>query len=147
MFMLDRNQSFVLNAYVTTPGPQTIIPKGMLIDRRSDGIYVASLLPDLFYGADGSQLTSSWRQNLTQTGDQIVLSRNPDDPHVPNEQLYWRKVSNNEEKDLEENGKEIEPTFIEGIVEWWTSLAPFEQFLIPAVSIGAVVTAAYFLTR
>ena len=65
---------------------------GMITERRADGIYAAPLLPQLFYGADGNQL-STWRQNITQTGNITLLSRAGGQPSIPKEQLAWRKVA------------------------------------------------------
>ena len=73
--MLDKDEYFSLNAYVQTPGEQTFALRGYLVDRRPDGTYIAPLLPEMFCGADGHQLIGSWRQNLTATGDQVILSR------------------------------------------------------------------------
>jgi len=89
--MLDWDQSFSMQANVTSPGPQRIALKGYITERRPDGLYAAPLLPQLFYGADGSQLTT-WRQNLTGTGAQTILSRSGGQPSIPKEELYWRKI-------------------------------------------------------
>ncbi|GAH30536.1 unnamed protein product, partial [marine sediment metagenome] len=59
--MLDWDESFSMQANVTSPGPQRIVLRGYVTERRPDGLYAAPLLPQLFYGADGTQLTS-WRQ-------------------------------------------------------------------------------------
>ncbi|MBA7645023.1 hypothetical protein ES703_52775 [subsurface metagenome] len=89
--MLDWDESFSMQANVTSPGPQRIALRGFITERRPDGLYAASLLPQLFYGADGTQLTS-WRQYLTGTGEQTILSRSGGEPSIPKEELYWRKV-------------------------------------------------------
>jgi hypothetical protein len=91
MLMLDEDESFSLTAYVESPGYQRVVLKGYLVSRRSDGTYIAPLIPQLFYGADGTQL-QTWRQNLTTTGSQVILSRFGGQPSVPREELYWRKV-------------------------------------------------------
>ena len=91
--MLDWDESFSMQANVTSPGSQRIALRGFITERRSDGLYAASLLPQLFYGADGTQL-STWRQNITGTGEQTILSRSGGEPSIPKEELYWRKVSN-----------------------------------------------------
>ena len=91
--VLDEDESFSMQANVTTPGPQSIVLRGYITQRRPDGLYIASLLPQLFFGADGSQL-STWRQNLTGTGEQTILSRSGGLPTLPREELYWRRVGN-----------------------------------------------------
>jgi len=89
--MLDEDESFSLTAYVESTGYQRVALQGYLVERRSDGTYIAPLIPQLFYGADGTQL-QMWRQNLTSTGSQVILSRSGGYPKVPKEELYWRKV-------------------------------------------------------
>jgi len=91
--VLDEDESFSMQANVTTPGPQTVVLRGYITQRRSDGLYAAPLLPQLFYGQDGTQL-STWRQNLTGTGEQTILSRSGGLPTIPREELYWRRVGN-----------------------------------------------------
>ena len=91
--MLDWDESFSMQANVTSPGPQRIALRGYITERRPDGLYAASLLPQLFYGADGTQLTT-WRQNLTGTGSQTILSRSGGQPSIPKEELYWRRIGN-----------------------------------------------------
>lgn len=89
--MLDWDEYFSMQANVTSPGPQRIALRGYITERRPDGLYAAPLLPQLFYGADGTQLTT-WRQDLTGTGEQTILSRSGGQPSIPKEELYWRKV-------------------------------------------------------
>ena len=90
--MLDEDESFSISANVTSSGPQRTILKGYLVSRRPDGVYVAPLIPQLFYGASGSQL-QTWRQNITTTGNQVIISRVAGGlPNVPKQELYWRKV-------------------------------------------------------
>jgi len=91
--MLDWDESFSMKANVTNPGPQRIALRGYITERRPDGMYAASLLPQLFYGADGTQL-STWRQNISGTGEQTILSRSGGQPSIPKEELYWRRVGN-----------------------------------------------------
>ena len=92
VLMLDEDDSFSISANVTSPGPQRTILQGYLVSRRSDGVYVAPLIPQLFYGASGSQL-QTWRQNITTTGNQVIISRVAGGlPNVPKQELYWRKV-------------------------------------------------------
>ena len=82
-----------MQANVTSPGSQRIVLRGYVTERRSDGLYAAPLLPQLFYGADGAQLTS-WGQYLSGTGSQTILSRSGGQPSIPKEELYWRRVGN-----------------------------------------------------
>lgn len=103
--MLDEDQSFTLTANVTAAGYQSIVLKGYLVSRRSDGTYIAPLIPQLFYGASGAQL-STWRQWLPSAGEQVLLSRVAGMPEVPREELWWRKVS---EPEIKEAEKEIVP--------------------------------------
>ena len=75
-----------------------MVLKGFLVSRRVDGTYIAPLIPQLFYGADGKQLTT-WRQYLPTAGSQVILSRAAGGyPKVPRQELYWRKVSDFEEE-------------------------------------------------
>ncbi len=90
--MLDWDESFSMEANVTSPGPQRMVLKGYITERRADGLYAAPLLPQLFYGADGAQLTS-WRQYLPTAGSQVILSRSGGQPSIPKEELFWRKIS------------------------------------------------------
>lgn len=82
-----------MQANVTSPGPQGIVLRGYITERRPDGLYAAPLLPQLFFGADGTQLTS-WRQYISGTGAQTILSRSGGQPSIPKEELYWRRVGN-----------------------------------------------------
>jgi len=91
--MLDWDEYFSMQANVTSPGPQRIALRGYITERRPDGLYAAPLLPQLFYGADGIQL-STWRQNISGTGSQTILSRSGGQPSIPKEQLYWRRIGN-----------------------------------------------------
>ena len=91
--MLDWDESFSMQANVTSPGPQRIVLRGYITERRPDGLYAAPLLPQLFYGADGTQLTS-WRQYISATGPQTILSRSGGQPSIPKEELFWRRVGN-----------------------------------------------------
>ena len=91
--VLDKDEFFSMSANVTSPGPQRIALRGYITERRSDGLYAAPLIPQLFYGADGNQL-STWRQNISGTGSQTILSRSGGLPMVPREELFWRRVRN-----------------------------------------------------
>jgi len=90
--ILDEDESFSMQANVTTPGYQRVVLSGFIREQRPDGTYIASLLPQLFFGADGSQL-STWRQYISGTGEQTILSRSGGLPTLPREEMYWRKVS------------------------------------------------------
>jgi len=96
MLMLDEDEGFSLMANVVSPGYQSVVLKGYLVSRRSDGTYIASLIPQLFYGADGTQL-ATWRQNIPVAGEQVLLRREAGEPKVPREELYWRRVPSKEE--------------------------------------------------
>ena len=89
--MLDWDESFSMQANVISPGYQNMALTGFITERRSDGVYAAPLLPQLFYGADGTQL-STWRQYISGTGEQTILSRVGGEPSIPKEELYWRKA-------------------------------------------------------
>jgi len=91
--MLGWDESFSMQANVTSPGYQGVVLRGYITDRRLDGLYAAPLLPQLFYGADGTQLTT-WRQYISGTGSQTILSRSGGQPSIPKEELYWRRVGN-----------------------------------------------------
>jgi hypothetical protein len=91
--MLDWDQSFSMQANVTSPGYQSVVLRGYITERRPDGLYAAPLLPQLFYGADGTQLTT-WRQYISGTGSQTILSRSGGQPSIPKEELYWRRIGN-----------------------------------------------------
>ena len=92
MLMLEENEAFSLSAYIEAPGEVRVVPSGYLVSHRSDGTYIAPLIPQLFYGWNGTQL-QTWRQDITATGEQVILSRSGGQPKVPREELYWRKVS------------------------------------------------------
>ena len=115
---LDENEYFSLNAYVQALGDQTIALSGYLVEHRSDGTYVAPLIPDLFYGVNGTQLSHSWRQNFTATGDQTILSRSGGEPSVPRNELYWRKISNNGQMKKEEVQKEVQLVEVPVLPSW-----------------------------
>ncbi|GAH86345.1 unnamed protein product, partial [marine sediment metagenome] len=89
--MLDWDESFSMQANVISPGPQRMVLKGYITERRPDGLYAAPLLPQLFFGVDGTQL-SSWRQYLPTAGSQVILSRSGGQPSIPKEELFWRRI-------------------------------------------------------
>ena len=92
MVVLDWDDSFSLDAFVLTPGPQTTIVRGMITELRPDGVYGTPFLPALFYGQDGKPL-QTLSQNLTGTGNQTILTRSGGQPNVPRQDLFWRKIS------------------------------------------------------
>ena len=96
MLMLDEDESFSLTANVTSPGYQTIALRGFLVSRRGGETWVAPLIPQLFYGVSGEQL-QTWRQYFSEAGEQVILYRYPEDPEVPREELWWRRVPSREE--------------------------------------------------
>ena len=100
-FYLGEDESFSLTANVTATGEQSVVLRGYLVSRRNDGTYIAPLIPQLFYGWNGSQLGASWRQDIEATGEQVILSRSGGYPKVPREELFWRKVSDFEKVEVE----------------------------------------------
>lgn len=129
MLMLDEDQSFTLTGYVESPGYQSIVLKGYLVSRRPDGIYIAPLIPQLFYGASGEQLRT-WRQWLPSAGEQVLLSRVAGMPEVPREELWWRKVAEPAVRE-EPAAREVIPT---QVVDWY-----------PIVGASAVLVALLML--
>ena len=97
MLYLEEDESFSMTANVESAGYQRIALKGFLVRRDNNGVYIGSLLPQMFYGASGTQL-STWRQYLPTSGSQVILSRTAGgDPEVPKEEIYWRKVADLEQ--------------------------------------------------
>lgn len=131
--MLDENESFSLTAYVQTLGEQNMALSGYLVSRRSDGTYIAPLIPDLFYGVDGNQLQHSWRQNLTTTGSQVILSRSGGLPKVPRQDLYWRKV---------ETRTPTETVEAQKVVSMQTP-----SWVLPAALIGGILLVGLFIYK
>ena len=99
--MLGKDQSVSMSAYVTSPGYQSLVLRGYLVERRNGETWVAPLIPQLFYGVTGAQLGPTWRQYLPAAGEQVVLSRVGGKPEVPREELYWRKVADEEVRVME----------------------------------------------
>lgn len=130
---LENDEYFSMNAYVQSLGDQTIALSGYLVEHRSDGTYIAPLIPDLFFGVNGTQLQHSWRQNFTVTGDQTILSRSGGEPSVPRNELYWRKISNNGQMKKEE-------------VQLVEVPAPLPSWVIPVGILSAIV-GGYILYR
>lgn len=88
---LDEKEDFKLDAHVDADGQQRFILTGYLVRRRADGVYRTPLLPEMFFGANGQQL-DTWSQYLT-AGDHTILRRDSGNPHVPDSELNWFKVS------------------------------------------------------
>jgi len=138
--MLNEDQYFSLTANVISPGPQSMVLRGYLVSERADGTYIAPLIPQLFYGADGTPLTT-WRQNLTQTGSQVILSRAAGGyPQVPREELYWRKIKTPKE---EKPVLEAKPT----LIEQFNALPLYQKLLLGAGVISAVAGAGYLIAK
>lgn len=114
--LLDEDESFSMSAYVDSPGEQRIALSGYLVQHRGDGTYVASLLPQLFYGVTGTQL-QTWRQDFTATGDQVILSRSGGLPMLPREELNWRKVESTEQ------AKAVEAKPLAEAPNYWPTIA------------------------
>lgn len=125
--ILDKNESFSMSVYAESPGYQRVVLSGYLLERRADGAYLAPLLPQLFYGANGAVL-SSWRQYLPTAGNQVILSRSGGLPTLPREDLYWRKVSDNQTQKQEVQTAPIT-----------APLATTPNWLIPVAILGIVV--------
>ena len=92
VLMLDEDEYFSMQANVLSPGYQSVVLRGYLVKKEGGETYIAPLLPQLFYGSNGTQL-STWRQYISGTGEQTILSRSGGLPTIPDEELYWRKVS------------------------------------------------------
>ena len=131
--MLDENESFTLTANVESTGYQGIALQGYLVDRRSDGTYIAPLIPQLFYGVNGTQL-QTWRQNLTSTGSQVILSRSGGYPKVPKEELYWRKVEEPEKPEEKAEGAKV----VQLQVPSW---------VLPVALIGGILLVGLFIYK
>jgi len=89
--MVPEGTSFMIEAYVESPGWVSIIPRGYLVSEWAGRKWKTPLLPQMFYGAAGEQLTS-WRQYIPKAGWQVILSRRAGRPRIPREQLAWRPI-------------------------------------------------------
>lgn len=128
VLLLDENESFSLTANVEAAGSQRLALSGYLVQHRTEGTYYAPLIPQLFYGADGHQL-SSWRQDL-QAGEQTILSRYGGEPSVPNHELWWRKVA-----EAEKTSQTLTPTPSKFEIP---NLLPLVAFILATVGFGYV---------
>lgn len=138
MLYLDEDESFSLTANITNLGYQTMVLHGFLVKKEGGETYVAPLLPQMFYGADGQQLGASWRQYLT-AGSHIILSRSGGEPEVPREELYWRRIGDGEERGASE-------PMVESYAEPSLTVSPVT--ILTAVVAGAtVIGLVYWLSK
>jgi len=156
--MLDEDESFSMSANISSPGYQSVVLRGYLVKRIGNGTYVAPLIPQLFYGADGLPLTT-WRQNLSTAGSQVILSRGAGGyPQVQDECLFWRKISDGmagqprtdaerAERHLERYGTTELPPRGTGYGLQAPSLQ-IPSWVVPvAIGVGAIAVIGYFLWK
>lgn len=89
---LNEKEDFKLDAHVDSDGQQRFAVIGYLVRHTPDGVYRTPLIPEMFFGVNGEQL-DTWSQYLTK-GDHTILRRDSGNPHVPDSDLNWVKVSN-----------------------------------------------------
>lgn len=143
VYMIPEEGSFSLSAYVATPGYQTIIPKGFLLSRRQGEVWIAPLIPQLFYGVTSEQLGPSWRQYLPEAGEHVILSRVAGKPEVPREELYWRKISEEEVPELQAVAElDVWTQWTDWLAQNWVWFVPVLATLAAPV-IGAGATALW----
>ena len=97
VLMLEEDQYFSMQGYVTATGYQTVALNGYLVRRRGNNVYYASLEPEMFFGWSGAQLVGTWRQDIGATGHQTILSRSGGQP-MPASGVYWTKVEQKQQK-------------------------------------------------
>lgn len=131
--VLDWNEDFKLDAHVDSTGQQRFGLIGYIQKRRADGVYQAPIIPELFYGVDGTQL-STWSQNLT-AGDHTILRRDSGNPFVPDSELAWRKISD------ERRTAPATPTRVV------TSALDTNTIMLVVVGLGAVGLLYYLIKR
>jgi len=124
--ILDEDESFSMQAYMTTPGYSRTVLRGYIRKQTGGRTYIAPLLPQLFYGWSGAQL-SSWRQYIGATGSQTILSRSGGLPTIPTEEMFWREVTPKKEE-VEEVAVAPQPVTFQA-----------ENLLIPILLGGAVI--------
>jgi hypothetical protein len=136
--VLDENESFSMTANVLSSGWQGIVLSGYLKKVVGGETYMAPLLPEMFYGWDGTQL-SSWRQYIGASGQQVILSRSGGQPTLPSEEIGWRKVT-----EAKPTVPAVKPTTMwDQASAWWNSLSTWEKVMWVAAA-GTVVTVAGF---
>ena len=92
--VLDEDTPVSIQVYATSPGFQSMSLSGMMTKEEGGVTYATPLLPQMFFGIDGSQLGPSWRQYLPAAGSQTILSRSGGLPALPpDEELWWKRVS------------------------------------------------------
>jgi len=91
VLLLPEESSFQLEAYVEAPGWVRIVPRGYLVSEWAGKKWITPLIPQMFYGATGEQLTT-WRQYIPKAGWQVIMSRRAGEPKIPREQLPWRQL-------------------------------------------------------
>lgn len=109
--ILDEKEDFTMDATVEADGYQRIMVTGYLERHKADGVYRTPIVPQMFFGADGQQLTT-WRQYLKK-GNYVVLSRDSGNPVVLEKDLSWRKVSNSAPTPKVGNGRVIQHVVLE----------------------------------
>jgi len=134
VLMIPEETSFMIEAYVERPGWVTIIPRGYLISEWAGRKWKTPLLPQMFYGATGEQLTT-WRQYIPKAGWQVILSRRAGRPRIPREQLAWRPIEDPPELEWLAGG------FILGLIAGFFIFTELGRLMaIAAIQRGAEVT-------
>lgn len=143
MSVVDENEGFTLTANVLTPGYVSIIPKGYVVSRRSDGVYQAGFLPDMFLGYDGKQL-DTWRQYVPAIGNQVVLTKPAGHLLVPKQDLFWTKVSDVDDIGLAGQGIVMaEPSVQRSALPE----NPLYNAFVPMVSATVLAAGGYLLSK
>lgn len=140
MITLGEDESFSLTANVMGPGYQTIALQGYLIKHKDGETYVAPLLPRMFYGVDGNQLGATWRQNFTQAGEQVVLSRMGGQPKVGEPDIYWKKIASTEVPK-----EAVSLTLWDQAVAWWNGLSTANKIVTGLSVVSSVITVYLFV--
>lgn len=128
--ILDEDELFTMQVYSTAPGYQSMVVRGMMTKQEGGETYATPFLPQMFYGADGTQLGSSWRQYIPTAGSQTILSRSGGLPRLPpDEELFWRRVSTPQRVQPQPvvRGAAVSPlpalavVVVAGAILWWLS--------------------------
>ena len=125
--VLDEDTPVSMQVYSTAPGYQSMVLRGMMTKQEGGVTYATPLLPQMFYGADGTQLGPSWRQYIPSAGAQTILSRSGGLPALPpDEELFWRKVSEPKQVDTPVVSEvavsplpAIAVVIVAGAILWW----------------------------